>query len=98
MPFLFEQPIGQQIYQLQNFILKHLHHHTFFIVLFEEMFNAHQTHILSYFGFGQTHGLQHMSSHVSITFDKNFHDVLDLVQTPPSFDCMFSSLCLHLTH
>jgi hypothetical protein len=23
---------------------------------------------------------------------------LDLVQTPPSFDCMFSSLCLHLTH
>lgn len=52
-------------------------------------------HILA---LGQAHGLQHMSSHVSITFYKIFHNVLDLVQTSPSFDCMFSSMCLHLTH
>lgn len=48
----FEQPIGQQIDQFQDSILKHLHHHTFSTMLFEKMFNAHQTHTLSYFGLG----------------------------------------------
>jgi len=80
----FEQPIGQQIDQFQDSILKHLWYHTFSTMFFEEMFNAH--------------GLQHMSSHVSITFYKKICNVLDLVQTSLSFDCMSSSICLHLTH
>jgi hypothetical protein len=46
----FEQFIGQQMVQLQDSILEHLHHHTFSSMLFDEIFEAHCAQILLCFG------------------------------------------------
>jgi len=48
----FEQLIGQQMVQLQGSISKHLHHHTFSNMLFDETSKAHHAQILSCFGPG----------------------------------------------
>jgi hypothetical protein len=45
--FPFEQLIGQQMVRFQIFILKHLHHHTLFCMLFDKIFEAHYACILS---------------------------------------------------
>jgi hypothetical protein len=47
--FPFEQFIKQQMVHLQNSILEHLHHHTFFNMFFDGIFEAHHAQILSCF-------------------------------------------------
>jgi hypothetical protein len=46
----FEQFIMQQMVQFQHSILEHLHHHTFFNMFFDRIFEAHCVRILSCFG------------------------------------------------
>jgi hypothetical protein len=48
----FEQFIGQQMVQLQNSILKCLHHHALSSMLSNEISEAHCVQILSCFGLG----------------------------------------------
>jgi hypothetical protein len=43
--FSFEQFIEQQMVQFQDLILKHLHHHIFFNIFFDEIFKAHHVQI-----------------------------------------------------
>ncbi len=48
--FPFEQFIGQQMVQLQDSILEHLHHHTLSNMFFNGIFEAHSVRILSCYG------------------------------------------------
>jgi hypothetical protein len=48
----FEQLIEQQMVQLQDSILEHLHHHTFSNIISNRISEAHYAWILSYFGPG----------------------------------------------
>ncbi len=48
----FEQLIEQQMVQLQDSILKRLHHHIFFIMLSDRISEIHCVWILSCFGLG----------------------------------------------
>jgi hypothetical protein len=43
----FEQLVGQHMIQLQNSILKRLHHHTLSNMFFNKIFKAHHARILS---------------------------------------------------
>jgi len=49
---LFKQFIEQQMVQIQNSILKCLHHHTLSNMLFDKIFKSHCALILSCFGLG----------------------------------------------
>jgi hypothetical protein len=44
---LFEQPIEQQMVELQDSILERLHHHTLFNMFFNKICKAHHVQILS---------------------------------------------------
>ncbi len=48
--FPFEQFIGQQMVQLQDSILEHLHHHALSNMFFNGIFEAHCVRILSCYG------------------------------------------------
>jgi len=48
----FEQLIEQQMVQLQDSILEHLHHHTLSNMLFDKISKAHRARILLCFGLG----------------------------------------------
>jgi hypothetical protein len=97
---LFKQFIGQQMIQLQNSILKHLHHHNFFSIFFNKIFEAHCAWILSYFGLRVSSWLPiwlvfpafQLSSLVF------FHNAPYITWIIPSHNFKYPLVCVHTSH
>jgi hypothetical protein len=94
----FEQLIEQQMVQLQDSILEHLHRYTLFSMLFDMTSETHCAQILSCSGPGV--GVWLIIRPVSLTvrlyslvFCITFHKWLG-----PSLNCMHPSMCVHISH
>jgi len=89
--FPFKQFIMQQMVQLQDSISKRLHHHTFFSMFFNRIFEAHHARIFS--SFGLAYNLSNIPSFL-INFPSFFHSTSYTTWITPSFNYRYLSICV----
>ncbi len=96
----FEQLIRQQMVQLQESILKRLHHHTFYRMFSDGTFETHCAWILSCFGLGVGGWLTPRP--IFLTFQLSspivFHNISYVTWTTSSLNCKHPSTCVHTSH
>jgi hypothetical protein len=86
--------------QLQDCILEHLHHHTFFNMLFDKISKAHRAWVLSCSTPRANVWLR--TQPIFLTFQLSspifFHHTSYLTWITPSLNCMHPLMCVHTSH
>jgi hypothetical protein len=82
----------------RNFILECLHHHTFFNMFFDEIFEAHCAWIISCFGPKASFWLIVWPIFPSFRLVNIFHNALNITWIAPSLNCKYPSRCVHTSH
>jgi hypothetical protein len=92
----FEQLIRQQMVRLQNSISKCLHYHIFSDMLFNEIFEAYRTQILSCFG--PRAGAWLIVKPIFLSFQLTFLIFFIALRNAPSFNCKYPLMHVHTSH